>query len=79
MPLTQSMNVFNGWIAGHPYLVALGLVWSLAWKGFALWKAAERDQKAWFVFILILNTVGLLEIFYIFVIARKYKVEVVNS
>ena len=39
--------------------------WSLIWKGFALWYAARNHQKAWFVVMLILNTLGILEIIYI--------------
>jgi len=68
-------NLFNA----HPGMVALLLVWSLVWKGFALWRSAGLRQKYWFIAILIINTLGLLEIFYLFVIARKYKVEVVEN
>jgi len=46
------------------------LVWSMIWKGLALWKAAHREQKVWFVVFLIVNTCGLLEIIYLFVITR---------
>ncbi|MEK7542710.1 MAG: DUF5652 family protein [Patescibacteria group bacterium] len=46
-------------------IVAL-VVWSLIWKGIALWKAVKNDSKPWFVALLIVNTVGLLEILYIF-------------
>jgi hypothetical protein len=54
------------------------LIWSLTIKGIALWKAAEREQKAWFIVILVINSFGLLDLFYLFVIARKYKVEIVE-
>jgi len=47
------------------------LVWSLIWKGLALWRAAKMGHKVWFVMILVLNTIGILEIFYIFVFSRK--------
>lgn len=51
-------------------VVGLGLValilWSLVWKGLALWRAAKRGEKVWFVVFMILNTAGLLEIFYLF-------------
>ena len=46
------------------------LIWSTIWKGIALWKAAHREEKVWFVAILIVNTFGLLEIIYIFVITK---------
>jgi len=47
-------------------LLALAIVWSLIWKAIALWKAARNNQPAWFVVLLILNTLGILEIIYIF-------------
>ena len=50
-------------------LVAL-LVWSLIWKGIALWKAARNEHKAWYIVMLILNTVGILEIVYIFFFSK---------
>lgn len=40
-------------------------VWSLIWKGIALYKAARNGQKGWFVALLVINTLGLLEIVYI--------------
>jgi cytoskeletal protein RodZ len=47
--------------------LVLFILWSLAWKGFALWIAAKEGKKIWFIFILVLNTLGILEILYIFV------------
>ncbi len=58
----------SGWAALGFILLML---WSLAWKGIALWKAGRLGQKVWFVILLVVNTVGILEIIYIFVIARK--------
>jgi predicted membrane channel-forming protein YqfA (hemolysin III family) len=46
-------------------------VWSLIWKGFALWRAARLDQRNWFVAILVLNTIGILEIIYLFRFAKE--------
>ena len=46
------------------------VVWSLVWKGLALWKSSRRNQKVWFVVMLVLNTVGILEILYIFVFSK---------
>ncbi|MCL5018453.1 MAG: DUF5652 family protein [Candidatus Pacearchaeota archaeon] len=48
-------------------------IWSLIWKGIALWKAAKRDATPWFVILLMFNTVGILEILYIFLFSKmKY-------
>lgn len=48
-------------------IVALLIIWSLIWKGLALWKSARLGHKPWFIALLILNTVGILEILYVFV------------
>lgn len=53
-------------------IVALG-AWSLVWKGLALWRAAHRESKPWFIVFLLLNTAGILEIIYLFVIAPRPK------
>jgi hypothetical protein len=47
------------------------MVWSLVWKGLALWKAARSSEKYWYIAMLIINTIGILEILYIFVFAKK--------
>jgi len=53
-------------------LVLLPLVaWSLFWKGLALWRAAKDNQQYWFIVILIVNTLGVLEIVYLFWFAKK--------
>jgi len=54
-------------------IFVLLIIWSLIWKGLALWKAARNNQQAWFVVMLIVNTVGILEILYIYVFAKKKK------
>ncbi len=41
------------------------IIWALAWKGLALWRAA-RENKRWFIFILIFNSAGFLEIVYLY-------------
>ncbi len=48
-----------------PWILIVLVIWELIWKGVALWYAARNNQRAWYVFILILNTVGILPILYI--------------
>ena len=50
-------------------------VWSMIWKGFALYRAGSNHSPAWFVILLIFNTVGILEILYLFVFGKKKTVE----
>ncbi len=54
-------------------LILILVLWELFWKGIALWKAARESQKYWFIAILILNTVGILPIFYIFLFKEGKK------
>jgi methionyl-tRNA synthetase len=72
-PLFMSQFFTGGAPASNVSLwifVAL-VAWSLAWKGIALWKAARNNQLYWFVAMMVINTVGILEIFYIYVFAKK--------
>lgn len=62
-----------------PVWVILVALWTIPWKGVALWKSARLSHKKWFIVILVLNTVGIVEIFYIFFVARKYTVETVEK
>jgi len=46
-------------------------IWSLVWKGIALWKAARNADKVWYIVLLVLNTAGILEIIYILFFSKK--------
>lgn len=52
------------------WLIALVVIWSAAWKAIALYIAARLEQKVWFGALFVLNTAGLLEIFYIFYFSK---------
>ncbi len=41
------------------------VIWSLIWKGLALYRSARNEQKGWFIVLLVLNTMGILEILYL--------------
>lgn len=66
---TDTLHMAPAWTAGFFAL----MVWSIVWKGFALWRAAQRSEKVWFIVFLIINTAGILEILYLFVVTRKRK------
>lgn len=53
------------------WIILLAVLWTLPWKGVALWKAVKNNSKWWFVIILVVNTLGILEILYIFYFSRK--------
>ena len=61
-----------GWLLALGILVfSLAIAWSAVWKGIALWKAARSGEKIWFVILLFVNTLGILEILYIYVFSKK--------
>ncbi len=45
--------------------IILLIIWSLFWKFKALWRAAKRNEKKWFLAFLLVNTLGILEILYL--------------
>lgn len=51
----------------HPWVIILILLWTLPWKGAALWRAARRGHIGWFLTLIILNTFAVLDILYIFI------------
>lgn len=55
----------------NPWVLLAILVWTLPWKGVALWRAARADSRNWFVWLFILNTFAILEILYIFIFSKK--------
>ena len=68
-------SIFGNWGSGVPdgmmwlgALVPILVVWSLFWKGFALWRSAQNRQGWWFLILLIVNTMGILEIIYLFAV-----------
>ena len=52
-------------------LLGLFVLWSVTIKGFALWKAARAGQTVWFIVLLAVNTVGLLELVYLIWFSKK--------
>lgn len=62
--ITQFFNPNN------PLLYIL-IAWSVVWKGLALWRSARNKQSVWFIVLLVVNTVGILEIIYLVFFNRK--------
>lgn len=61
--------ITDGFALSLPMIIFVAL-WTLFWKGLALWHSARRGEPAWFVVLLIINTVGLLEIVYLFAVLK---------
>lgn len=58
-------------IAGMTTLLIVVIAWTMIWKGLAMWKAARSGAKIWFVVLLLVNTLGLLDILYYYYIHKK--------
>jgi hypothetical protein len=67
------MEPLSSWLR-MAWVIPLIILWTLPWKGVALWRAAGNKQLAWFVCIFIFNTLAILEIIYIFGFSRKKSV-----
>lgn len=65
------LGEYLGVTAGAALVLVLILsIWTLIWKGLALWKASKKNSIPWFVIILVVNTIGILEILYLFVFSK---------
>jgi UDP-N-acetylmuramyl pentapeptide phosphotransferase/UDP-N-acetylglucosamine-1-phosphate transferase len=76
------MNILNNWPQGGLGIEAMGgglvifavlLIWVMVWKGLALWHAARRGEKVWFVILLLVNTLGILEIIYLLAVVKIHR------
>jgi methionyl-tRNA synthetase len=47
------------------------VIWTIPWKGWALWRSARLGQKWWFIILLVVNTLAVLEILYLFIFSRR--------
>jgi uncharacterized protein DUF5652 len=58
----MNVDLTNNWII---FLIIIVAVWELAWKYIALWQAARRAQKGWFIIFILINSAGILPIIYL--------------
>lgn len=66
----NNFNQFFNRLLLNSWFALLFLVWVIFWKGMALWKSSQKKQLVWFIILLLFNTLGLLEIAYIFYLNR---------
>ena len=63
----NNLSSLPDWVL--PVLAVL-MAWTLFWKAMGTWHAARKKNVAWFVILLIFNTLGILDMIYIFGIAK---------
>jgi hypothetical protein len=57
----------------NSWILILLILWTAPWKGWALWKSARLNDKGWFIVLLVINTLAILEILYIFIVSKRNK------
>lgn len=68
MSFWSSLNYDNNYSDIHYGLFGLIIpltILDLILRGISLWKAAKKDQRFWFVSLLIINSVGILPLTYL--------------
>ncbi len=65
-----ALGIWGNLPLGIIWLIVILAIWEAIWKGLGLWRSAQNKSVAWFVCILIFNTVGILPILYIFVFSK---------
>ncbi len=63
--MSAHTSEFPAWLGLLLPILILIAIWDGVWKAIGMWKSARNNQLAWFICILIFNTVGLLPILYL--------------
>lgn len=53
------------WLGIFKFILVPFLIFDLILKGFALYKSARKEQKVWFIALLIVNSFGILPLIYL--------------
>ena len=72
---SRRANNMEQFIQQNQAFIVLLTLWSIPWKGMALWKSSKLNKKPWFIVLLITNTLGILEILYLYVFSKEKKTE----
>lgn len=54
----------------YMWVLIVLVVWSTPWKGAALWRSARNGHMGWFIVLLVVNTLAILDILYIFIFSK---------
>lgn len=63
------MDYFNN-LDTSPLGVGVLFAWAMFWKGISLWRASKGSQKNWFIALLLINSLGILDLVYLFRFAK---------
>ena len=57
-------------LTDYMWVLIVLVIWSTPWKGAALWRSARNGHMGWFIFLLVVNTLAILDILYIFIFSK---------
>lgn len=72
MLLSSFFNNLPGWAI---FLLVTFAVFDSVMKIIALWKSARNNHLVWFIFLAIVNSLGILPIIYLLIHGKKVKPE----
>lgn len=55
----------------NPWILVILSVWDITWRGVALWKSSRGGQRYWFIALMVVNSIGILPLVYLFFFQRK--------
>jgi preprotein translocase subunit SecY len=70
------MQIMQNYASPIMWIIYAVVVWSIPWKGAALWKSARNGHRVWFIVLLLINTAAILDILYIFIFNQNQSEEV---
>lgn len=69
MNITSTIGLSN-WLQTHQLAFILITLWSFFWTALGLWHSAKRGHFVWFIIFLLVHTLGIFEIIYLFGILK---------
>lgn len=64
---------FEDFFMGNSWILSLIMLLIIPIKGYALWISARKGQKWWFIALLVVNSLAILELVYLFAIAKIHE------
>ena len=69
--MNYSCSEFAACCPTFQIFIGLAVIIELVFKGLALWRAARRGEKGWYIALLVINTVGIFPLIYLWATGKK--------
>lgn len=71
--MLNASQFLGQFLAQYPWVLIILSIWTIPWKAWALWRSARSKDTWWFIALTLINTLGILEIVYLYVIRKSTK------